>query len=236
MASQLNPTYEHQITDAAAAQDGFYATGRACCTLPAVSGGIVLRSQDGSSWTSTGPATVFPTPIETIAAWDGGLIALGEQTYLSADGVDWRLGPPLPGYESSDVLIQGEVVPFRLKVVAREQVVVISPTTVWSASVGDLNPALWPDKVVGSPLPEIGHQYDYRLFTHCGPTNGSLQFDLRSWVPDLPEGYFPRNYDSYNEQGTLNYVAEDRLEFTGHLGDVVVYHPTDNPPARFPCA
>jgi hypothetical protein len=235
-ASSFNLSYEHQITDVAAAEDGFYASGRACCTLPATSGGIVLYSPDGANWAATGPATVFPTPIETIAAWDGGLIALGEQTYLSADGVDWRFGPPLPGFEPRDHLLRASVIPFRLKVVAREQVVIISPTSVWYASADDLDPNRWPERIAGSPLPEIGHEYDYQLFTHCGPLNGSLQFDLRSWVPDLPEGHFPPSFDSYNERGTLHYVAQDRLEFTGRSGDVVVYHPSDDPPAAFPCA
>ena len=85
-------------------------------------------------------------------------------------------------------------------------------------------------------MPQVGAAYDYRLFTHCGPLNGSVQFGFRSWVPDLPEGYFPVSYDSYYEQGTLKYVAEDRLEFTGRRGDVVIYHPTEDPPASFPCA
>ncbi len=219
-ASQFDPSYTYTVTDAAAAaaHEAFYATGRVCCTLPTVNGGVVFRSQDGTSWAPTGPATVFPTPIETIAAWDRGLIALGEQTYLSADGVDWRLGPPLPGYQSRDVLLRGSVIHYRLKVVAREQVVVISPEGAWYASVDDLNPARWPEQVAGSPLPEVGVQYDYRLFTHCGPTNGSLQFDLRSWIPDLPEGSFPPSYDSYNEPGMFELHRRGSSRIQGTRG------------------
>ena len=78
--------------------------------------------------------------------------------------------------------------------------------------------------------------YRYRLFTHCGPTNGSLSFGFRSWVPDLPSGSFPLSYDSYYEQGTLTLVADDQLEFTGRAGEVVSYHPTEDPPPSFPCA
>jgi hypothetical protein len=234
-ASDFNPSYSFAATDAAAAQDGFYATGRACCTLPTVNGGVVLHSQDGSKWSAVGPS-VFASPIEAIGAWPGGLIALGEETYLSANGSDWRVGPPLPRYEPHDVLVQGAVVPYRLRVVAREAVVAITPTRAWYASVDDLDPSRWPASVSEAAMPEVRSRYDYALFTHCGPTNGSVQFGLRSWVPDLLEGYFPVSYDSYYEHGTLTLISDDELEFVGRHGDAVSYHPSANPPARFPCA
>jgi hypothetical protein len=234
--SRFDPNHSFESTDTTTAGGGFYAAGRICCTTPTTRAGAILHSTDGSSWTTTGPSGAFPSPIESIAVTDSGLIALGEETYLSADGSDWHVGPSLPGYEPRDYLIQGGVMPYRLEVAAGDYVVAMTPRRVWYASSADLDPARWPGAVRPPGLPQVGSRHDYTLFTHCGPLNGSLQFGLRSWVPDLPEGYFPTSYDSYYEKGTLTLVSNDDVEFTGRAGDVISYHPTDDPPQRFPCA
>jgi hypothetical protein len=223
-------------TDAATREGAFLAVGRACCGLPSRVSGQIVSSPDGITW-SPAMDYALAAPTEAIVATPWGWIALGGQTYLSSDGVTWRLGPPLPGYEPRDHALNGHVIPFRLAAASIGDIVVaMTPSTVWYASVTELEPGKWPDQAPRAELPEVGVGFDYRLFTHCGPTNGSLQFGFRSWVPDLPDGAFPRSYDSYYEQGTLTFVTDDELQFKGRAGEVVSYHPTADPPASFPCA
>jgi hypothetical protein len=233
--SDFKPSYRLIPTDARSGPDGFVATGRACCGLPGDLAGVVVRSVDGRTWTEAREKLAFAKPIEAVASTGVGWIALGEENYLSVDGIDWHAGPPLPGYQPQAPLVDGVVVPYRLAVTAGEVVVAISPTRVWVASTDDLTPDRWP---VASPYPApvVGGRYEHTLLTHCGPHNGPLYFNLGSWVPDLPQGYFPTSFDSYYEHGILSFVAADRLEFTGRKSDIVVYHPTDDPPASFPCA
>ena len=164
-----------------------------------------------------------------------GLIAVGEETYVSS-GSDWRLGPPLPGYEVRRGLVDGVSVDLRLTLaVADEVVVAITPDQAWVASLADFDAARWATAAPEPEMPTVGGTYDITLATHCGPFNGPLLFDAQSWLPDLPEGYFPLSFDYYFEDGTLDYVAADRLEFTGSKGDAITYLPTDDPPHAVPC-
>jgi hypothetical protein len=223
-------------TDSAVGQTGFAASGSACCGLPDERYGVVIRSVDGKAWADARPGLAFGKPIEAVLATERGWIALGEETYLSADGSDWRLGPPLPGYESKVYMLNRVPVPYRLAVAAvGNRVVAITPDRAWVASLDDLTAGKWPAAATAAEMPVLGGRYETTLLTHCGPFNGPLYFGMRSWVPDLPEGYFPLSFDGFYEHGTLGFVAADRLEFTGSKGDVVVYQPSDDPPHAFPC-
>ena len=84
-------------------------------------------------------------------------------------------------------------------------------------------------------MPVVGGQYDFTLLTHCGPLQSTLNFDRRAWVPENPDTPFPLSFDYYHEPGTIDFVAQDRLTFTGAKGDVVDYVATDGPPQSFPC-
>jgi len=106
---------------------------------------------------------------------------------------------------------------------------------VWRASLDDLAADRWAESAPEAEMPVVGASYEATLATHCGPFNGPLYFDKRGWLPDLPDGYFPPTFDYYYETGTLEFVAADRLEFTGSKGDVVVYLPSDDPPHGAPC-
>ena len=235
--SEFQLPHSFEATDAAAISGRFVAVGRSCCGLPTKTAGQVLSSTDGRTWVTALGASPFGAPLEAIVSTPDGWIALGEQVYLSEDGSEWHLGPPLPRYEPRDHVINGRVLPNRLAAATNGEIVVaVTATDVWIARVADLAPADWPHQAPPAEMPQVGAAYDYRLFTHCGPTNGSVQFGFRSWVPDLPEGYFPVSYDSYYEEGTLTFVSDSQLDFTGRGGDVVTYHPTDDPPASFPCA
>ena len=236
--SDFTTSYRFLTTDSASGgSSGFVAAGRACCGLPDQEYGMVIRSDDGRAWTEARPGIDFARPIEALVNTPVGWIALGEETYVSSDGADWRLGPALPGFESKVHLVNRVPVPYRLAVAGdASQLVAITPERVWRASLADLAPGRWPASAPAAAMPAVGQSYEATLFTHCGPFNGPLYFDARSWVPDLPEGYFPLSFDSHYEPGTLAFVAEDRLEFTGTRGDVVTYLPTDDPPGRIPCA
>jgi hypothetical protein len=234
--SGFQPSYELITTDAGSDLGGFVAAGRACCGLPGVLVGAVVRSPDGHAWTEARGGSAFAKPIEAVVSTPVGWIALGEESYLSADGDDWWIGPPLPNYEPQIHVVNGVSVPYRLAAAASDsELVVISPDRIWLASLNDLAANRWPTTAPEPDLPVVGGSYEHTLLTHCGPFDGPLNFDLRSWVPDLPEGYFPTSFDSFFEHGTLRYVAVDRLEFTGLHGDVVIYNPTDDPPPTFPC-
>jgi hypothetical protein len=235
-SSDFRTLYGLQTTDSDAGHGGFVAVARGCCGLPDQRFGVIVRSSDGEGWTEARTGLFFAKPIEAVVATEGGWIALGQETYLSGDGSDWRLGPPLPTDLSQAHLVNGVPVPFRLAAATvGRYLIAITPTEIWRASAEDLAADRWFTAAPEAEMPHVGDQYAFTLLTHCGPTNRTLNFGKRSWLPDLPEGYFPLSFDGFYEHGTLNFVAADRIEFTGRKGDVVVYLPTGEPPHSFPC-
>jgi hypothetical protein len=237
--SGLQPSYWFQSTDTAAGDGGFYAVGRACCVAPDEWAGALWASSDGRDWAPVADQPTFARPIETIVATPTGYIALGEQTYLSSDGRDWRLGPPLPGYDpDDDFLVDGSVSPYQLSAaVFGTKIVVVTPRGQWFASTTDLDADLWPREAPRADLPRVGQSVAGSVFTHCG-VNGALDFGLRMWVPDdasLVDGDYPPSFDDL-ERGRFTLVTQDRLEFTNRRGVVLVYYPTDDPPESFACA
>jgi hypothetical protein len=235
-SSDYDASYGFLTTNAVHGTNAFMAAGRACCGLPEQRYGLLLRSEDGRSWAEARPDLEFAKPIEAVLSTEMGRVALGEEVYLSADGTDWRLGPPLPGFVSKQHTVNRIPVPYRLAVVANgTHVVAITPDHAWMANVADLQAAKWPSAAPRAVMPMAGGTYEATLPTHCGPFNGPLYFDGRSWIPDLPGGSFPLSFDYYYETGSLKFAAEDRLEFTGAKGDVITYLPTDDPPHGAPC-
>jgi hypothetical protein len=231
--SDLDVDYGLTITGSGL-EDGLIAVGRACCGLPDVPYGIALTSSDGVTWTNASPGDDFAQPMEALVG--GG--ALGAETYSHNGGVNWRQGPPLPGYTGETPLINGAPAPFRLRAAGNgERVVAMSAETVWSASISVFPTALIPEIAPAFParMPVIGEQYDYILQTHCGPETRTLNFDRRSWLPDIPEGFFPLSFDYFYEHGTLDFVAAYLVTFTGQEGEVINFVPTGGPPSSLGC-
>ena len=232
--SDFQPTYHMRINDSMAFVDDIVAIGSACCTLPDVRAGIALTSSDGATWASLEPGALRSVP-QAVIYTSAGYIAVGRETYLSADGLSWRVGPPLPGYDGESALVAAANEDGR----DLETVIVVGAGKTWSARLSDLA-RFWSDESPAAERPEIGIDYPYNLLTHCGREAGRIRFDLRTWLPDptsLVDGGWPTSFDDPAEPGTLTLVAEDLLEFTGDSrGDTVGYQPTDEPPEPIPCA
>jgi len=231
--SDFQPTYHMRIIDSMVFVDDIVAIGSACCTLPDVRAGIALSSSDGATWTSLEPEALRSVP-QAVIYTSAGYIAVGRETYLSADGNSWRVGPPLPGYDGESELVAAANEDGR----DLEAVIVVGGGKTWSARLRDLA-QFWSSESPAAERPGIGIHYPYNLLTHCGPEGGTIRFDLRTWLPDpssLVDGGWPTSFDNPGEQGTLMLVAEDLLEFTGDSrGDLVRYQPTDDPPEQVPC-
>lgn len=230
--SESQPPFWFLTTDAVAMGRRLFAAGMACCTGLGQGVGAVISSEDGAHWDYEN-AQLLPTIPEAIVSTETGLIALGERTYVSDDGSDWRVGTRLPGYPGGDTETWGTDL---FAAVEDSAVFAATPAgQIWRASAVDLEAGGRP-AVQQVERPQVGYSKDTLLNTTCGPFDGPLYFDLRMWVPDLPGGDWPSSFDSLAEHGSFHFVDPDRLEFTGSRGDVVVYRPTMDPPASFPCA
>ena len=211
----FRPSYKFITTDAGTRVNGFLATGRACCGLPGQLVGSVVGSADGQAWTDVRGGLAFAKPIEAVASTRVGWVALGEETYLSADEDDWRLGPPLPGYEHQAHVVNGVAVPYRLAAAAGDgEVVVISPDRVVDRGIGR------PDGRIDGPhaAPEAGDAGRWRtvrtrrLLTHCGPFNGPLLFAAAELeFPICPKAHFPTSFDNYYETGNPSSYRRRRI-------------------------
>jgi hypothetical protein len=230
--SNEQPPFWFRATDAVSMGDRLFAAGWACCAGLDQRVGMVVSSDDGVHW-DWRDAQLLPTFPEAIVSTDDGLVLLGSETYVSSDGVDWRTGPRLPGYAGGEPMIAGADL---FAASANSVVLAATPSgQIWRASVNDLAPDGRP-VVTSVELPHVGDSFRTDLFTHCGPFNGPLYFGLRMWVPELPGDDWPESFDDSAERGTFEYVNDNVLEFTGSHGDIVVYRPTTDPPASFPCA
>jgi hypothetical protein len=235
-SSDFDASYGFLTTSAGYGPGSFMAGGRSCCGLPEQRFGTLIASPDGKTWTPARPDLAFAEPVEAVIATAAGWIALGEETYLTADGTDWRLGPPIVGFESKVHTVNSVPVPYLLAAAAwGDLVVAITPDHGWVATLDDLAAAKWQSPAPTPEMPIEGSSYEATLPTHCGPFNGPLNFDGRSWIPDLPNGSFPLSFDYYYETGMLKFVRDDMLQFTGARGDVITYRPTDDPPHGAPC-
>jgi hypothetical protein len=203
--------------------------GGACCAAPGQEVGAAFWSTDGMAWQATAPATL-PTAPSSLAGYPYNdvavsmLIAVGLETYALDPSAAWTMGEPLPGVED---------VPFVASATLNE-ILVVGEGRSWMAPMYDV---VTQEDVPPVQPQAIGSTFEFGLLTHCGPS--VIQFDLRAWLPDpatLVGGEYPASFEDPAERGTLAYVAQDLLEFTGRQGDVVRFLPADEQPGPSFCA
>jgi hypothetical protein len=231
--AEFQAPYWFQATEATASDGGFFAAGSACCTVPKVRSGAVLRSPDGRSWSASETAALRSL-LQSVVATGFGLVAIGAETYVSTDGSQWTVGPPLPGYDGVERLFAAAAGPY---------ILVASPTRVWVASSAAFRPEKWPNEAPRPDMPVVGTAYPYHLATRCGPES-PIHFDLRTWLPDeasLLNGEWPRGLADPEDWGQLTFLERDILEFAGinsgrRRDTVVRFLPAEKLPPSHPCA
>ena len=210
--------------DSTVGTDLIVVVGEACCSLPNTEAGVSLTSTDGTTWLESAPFRDTPQAVIAIA---GGYMAVGRSSWVSHDGIDWHVGPPLPDFAKRSEVVAVSVA---------AGVLVINGEYAWFAQSDALDADGWVETPVGAEMPEIGLRYSTDVFLHCGWP--AIQFGFRTWLPDPPfeDNINPPPGFGDQDRGWLTQMGDNELLYESRRGPTVTLRPAQAPEFEGPCA
>ena len=233
--ADLAPLYNLVVNDAVAGDERIVAVGAACCALPNESAGVTMTSTDGEHWDKSGLMRDVP---QSVAALPDGYLAVGRQTWISRDGLDWRVGPRISELDTTQ----------EVTAVSTDSGVLVMNRTIcctfgaefadaaWFASSGALALERWTETPPAAEMPEMGVRYPSAVFLHCGWP--PIHFGLRAWLADPPfeDNISPPPGFGDEDRGWLTQLSDNELEYESRRGQKVILRPSAEPVALGPCA
>lgn len=223
--SPYRPSAWVQPYEGVAAHGAIVAIAAVCCALPDVEVGASIVSSDGASWVESHAFAEKPSAIVAIR---DGFLAIGQrQNWVSADGLSWNLGPPLPEYDrrAYPIAASGSL-----------GVLVLNEDVGWFASSTSLSAEVETGPPEPAEMPVLGVRYPVDMRYYCG--DGEIDFGLRTWVPDpaFSEDYWPYGFFGEGERGWLTLVGPDELQWEGRSDTTVTLRPNARAIVNGPCA
>lgn len=221
--ADVDPPYNLVVDDVVSDDHRIVAVGSACCALPNERAGVTMVSTDGEHWAESAPFRDVP---QAVVGVSGGYLAIGRATWVSSDGLDWRVGPSLPDVGSTEEV---------LAVSADVGVLVVNAGAAWFAPSDELTLERWTDTPPAPAMPEMGVRYPVVLLTHCGFPD--VHFGLRPWVADPPfeDNINPPPGFRDEDHGWLTQLSADELRYENRGGRTVKLVPSE-PVNVGPCA
>jgi hypothetical protein len=224
--STFAPLYDDVVLDVVGEGGQFVAVGSACCTLPGTRAGVTLTSLDGQEWRES---AIFDGIAEAVTGIPNGYIAIGSSNWMSRDGIDWRIAPPLPEFDSGEY-------PPTLAVSSEVGVLVLNNANAWFAPSDSFDADASAETPRAPEMPQMGVRYPAELFLHCGWP--PIHFGLQPWLPDPPfEDNInpPAGFDD-EDRGWLTQLSDDELVYESRNGTTVTLRRSAEPQPLGGCA
>jgi len=174
---------DYEISPHLAANNGLLlAATSACCGVPSEYVGLTLASTDGLTWA---PGEPLKDPFSAALAIPGGFVALSDSgsTAVTADGVSWFSGPPMPAVEGNvderNVWAYGAGPTGVLFISADFRNAMEYDRRLWFAPMDAFDLSKWTTPAPLAQRPEVGSSYPANI-DYCPY---SIRMDGQVWQP-----------------------------------------------------